>query len=142
MWFRGKKPEQVKVVLNRTHIGRKLSAIPKRPLTEEEMVWVRESLSSRKELLDFAVPQLFAVSKCPCGTCRTVGLEPIALPGWNGTSGHVGGITINTKDHGPLDVLLHANDGWLVEMEVIWYYFPKPFPDSWEEVSRTLDSPR
>src|SRR5712671_6955983 len=90
MWFRGKKPEQVKVVLNRTHIGRKLSAVPKRPLTEEEMVWVRESLSSRKELLDFAVPQLFAVSKCPCRTCRTVGLEPIALPGWNGRSGHIG----------------------------------------------------
>jgi hypothetical protein len=142
MWFRDKKPKRAKVVLNRKHIGRKLSAIPKRPLTQEEMVWVKQSLGSRKELVDFAVPQLFAVSKCPCGTCRTVGLEPIALPSWEDKSGHIGGITINTKDHGPLDILLHANNGRLVEMEVIWYFFPKPFPDSWEEIGRTLDSPR
>jgi hypothetical protein len=59
------------------------------------------------------------------------------LPKWDGKSGHVGGITINTKEHGPIDILLHANDGFLVE--VIWYFFPKPFPDSWEEVSRTID---
>jgi len=141
MWFRDKRPKQPKVVFNREHIGRELTPWPKRPLSEEEMEWVKQSLGSRKELLGFAVPQLFAVSKCPCGTCRTVGLEPIALPTWEGKSGHVGGITINTKQHGPIDILLHANDGCLVEMEVIWYFFPKPFPNSWEEVSRTIDPP-
>ncbi len=51
----------------------------------------------------------------------------------------LGGITIETKDHGPIEILLHANQGFLVEMEVIWFYFPKPFPKSWVEVSRTVD---
>ena len=46
---------------------------------------------------------------------------------------------IQTKDHGPIDILLHANDGFLVELEVIWYNFPRPFPESWEEVSRMPD---
>jgi hypothetical protein len=139
MWFRDKKPKQPKVVFDREHIFREVIPIPKRPLSAEEMEWVRQSLGARKELLDFEVPQLFAISKCPCGTCRTVGLEAIALPGWESQSGHVGGITISTKDHGPIDILLHANDGYLVQMEVIWYFFPKPFPDVWEEVSRTVD---
>jgi hypothetical protein len=139
MWFRDKKPKQPKVVFNRDHIGRELIPIPKRPLSAEEMGWVRQSMGSRKELLAFAIPQLFATSKCPCGTCRTVGLEPIALPTWEGQSGYIGGITINTKEHGPIDILLHANNGYLVEMEVIWYFFPKPFPDEWEEISRTID---
>ena len=139
MWFREKKPKQPTVAFNREHIFRELTPTPKRPLSKEEMEWVKQSLGSRKQLLDFAVPQLFVVSKCPCGTCRTVGLEPVVLPKWDGKSGHVGGITINTKEHGPIDILLHANDGFLVEMEVIWYFFPKPFPDSWEEVSRTID---
>jgi len=142
MWFRDREPKQPKVVFNRKHIWRELVATAKRPLSAEEMGWVRESLGSRKDLLDFSVPQLFAVSKCPCGTCRTVGLEPIALPTWEGRSGHVGGITINTQEHGPIEILLHANNGHLVEMEVIWFFFPKPFPDTWEEVSRTIDSPQ
>ena len=93
----------------------------------------------RRSVVEFRLPQLFAVSKCPCGTCRTVGLEPVELPNWRGESGHLGGITIETKDHGPIDILLHANKGFLVEMEVIWYYFPKPFPKSLVEVSRKVD---
>jgi hypothetical protein len=105
------------------------------------MKWVTQSLSANKELKDFLAPQLFAVSKCPCGTCRTVGLDPIALPGGQDRSGYIGGITIETRNHGPISVLLHASYGFLVEMEVIWYNFPKPFPESWDEVSRTLDSP-
>ena len=36
-----------------------------------------------------------------------------------------------TKDHGPISILLHANKGFLVEMEVIGYDFPEPFPASW-----------
>ena len=139
MWPFRKKTTQPKVVFNRKHIGRELIPIPKRSLSEEEMEWVRQSLSSRKEFAEFQLPQLFAVSKCPCGTCRTVGLEPVELPNWRGESGHLGGITIETKDHGPIDILLHANKGFLVEMEVIWYYFPKPFPKSWVEVNRTVD---
>ena len=139
MWPFRKKAKQTKVVFNREHIWRELIPIPKRPLSEKEMEWVRQSLSSRKEFVDFQVPQLFAVSKCPCGTCRTVGLEPIELPGWRDESGYLGGITIETKDHGPIDILLHANKGCLVEMEVIWYQFPKSFPESWVEVGRTVD---
>jgi hypothetical protein len=115
MWPFRNKTKQPKVVFNREHIGR-----------------------SRKEFVEFR-RQLFAVSKCPCGTCRTVGLEPVELPNWSAESGHLGGITIETKDHGPIDILLHATKGFLVEMEVIWYYFPKPFPKSWVEVSRTVD---
>ena len=141
MWFRDKNPKEPKIVLNKKHIWRELVPTPRRPLSAEEMEWVRQSLGSRKDLLDFCVPQLFAISKCPCGTCRTVGLELIALPELDGGSGHIGGITINTKDHGPIDILLHANNGRLVEMEVIWYFFPKPFPDKWEEVSRTVAPP-
>jgi len=91
------------------------------------MEWVRESLHSRKDFADFLIPQLFAVSKCPCGTCRTVGLEPLELPNCKGRSGKVGGLSIQTKEHGSIDILLHANDGFLVEMEVIWYNFPQPF---------------
>ena len=139
MWPFHKKAEQPRVVFNREHISRELISIPKRPLYEEEMDWVRQSLSSRKEFVNFRVPQLFAISKCPCGTCRTVGLEQIELPNLRGESGHLGGITIQTKDHGPIDILLHANKGFLVEMEVIWYYFPRPFPESWMEISRTVD---
>jgi hypothetical protein len=139
MWPFRKKSKQPKVVFNREHIGRELVPIPRRPLSDEEMEWARQSLSSRKEFADFRLPQLFAVSKCPCGTCRTVGLEPVELPKWRGESGHLGGITIETKDHGPIDILLHANKGFLAEMEVIWYNFPKPFPNSWLEVSRTVD---
>jgi len=142
MWFRKKIPKQPKVIFNKEHIWRELVPTPMRPLSGEEMDWVRQCLGSRKELLDFSVSQLFAVSKCPCGTCRTVGLEPVALPTWEGRSGHIGGITINTKGHGPIDILLPANDGYLVQMEVIWFFFPKPFPDTWEEVSRTIDSPQ
>ncbi len=104
MWPRSKK--QPKVVFNREHIARDLIPTPKRPLSENEMEWVRQSLRSRKVFVDFLVPQLFAVSKCPCGTCRTVGLEPIELPNWGGESGYLGGITIQTKDHGPIDILL------------------------------------
>jgi hypothetical protein len=139
MWPFPKKTKQTKVVLNREHIWRELVPIPKRPLSEEEMEWVRQSLSSRKELVEFRLPQLFAVSKCPCGTCRTLGLEPVELPNLKDKSGHLGGITIQTKDHGPIEILLHANKGFLVEMEVIWFYFPKPFPKSWVEVGRTVE---
>src|SRR5208283_1246864 len=142
MWFRDKKSKQPKVVFNTEHIWRELVPAPKRPLSIEEMDWVRQSLGSRMDFVDFSLPQLFAISKCPCRTCRTVGLEPIALPTWEGRSGYIGGITINTKEHGPIEILLHANNGYLVEMEVIWFFFPKPFPDRWEEVSRTIDSPR
>jgi hypothetical protein len=142
MWPFRKKTKQPKVVFNREHIGREPVAIPRRPLSDEEMEWVRQSLSSRKEFADFPLPQLFAVAKCPCGTCRTVGLAPVELPKWKGESGHLGGITIGTQDHGPIDILLHANNGSLVEMEVIWYNFPNPFPNSWLEVSRTVDPPR
>jgi hypothetical protein len=140
MWPFRKKTKQTKVVLNREHIGRELVPIPRRPLSDEEMEWVRQSLGSRIEFADFLLPQLFAVSKCPCGTCRTVGLEPLELPKWRGESGHLGGITIETQDHGPIDILLHASDGFLTELEVIWYHFPKPFPESWVEVSRTVDA--
>jgi hypothetical protein len=139
MWPFRKKTAQPKVVFNRKHIWRELIPIPRRPLSEEEMEWVRQSLSSRKEFAEFQLPQLFAVSKCPCGTCRTVGLEPFELPNWRGESGHLGGITIETKDHGPIDILVYTNKGFLVEMEVIWYYFPKSFPKSWVEVNRTVD---
>lgn len=129
-----------KIVLNREHIGRELVRIPRRALTEEEMEWVRQSLCCQKDFVDFLVPQLFAVSKCPCGTCRTIGLEPLELPNYKGRSGKVGGLGLQTKDHGPIDILLHANDGFLVEMEVIWYNFPQPFPEAWEEVSRIPDA--
>jgi hypothetical protein len=139
MWPFRKKTKQPRVVFNRKHIWRELVPIPKRPLSEEEMEWARQSLSSHKEFVEFLLPQLFAVSKCPCGTCRTVGLEPVELPSGRSESGHLGGITIETKDHGPIDILLRANNGFLVEMEVIWYYFPKPFPKSWVEFSRTVD---
>jgi hypothetical protein len=105
------------------------------------MEWVRQSLRSRQELEGFRIPQLHAVSKCPCGTCRTVVLEPLEFSNLKGKSGYLGGITIQTKDHGPISILLHANRGFLVEMEVIWYYFPKPFPESWEEVNRAVDPP-
>jgi len=103
------------------------------------MEWLSQSLHSRKDLADFLVPQLFAVSKCPCGTCRTVGLEPLELPNYKGRSGKIAGLGIETKEHGPINILLHANDGFLVEMEVIWYNFPQPFPRAWEEVSRMPD---
>ena len=139
MWRRRTATNQPKVVFNREHIWRELVPIPKRALTEEEMEWVRESLHSRKDFADFLIPQLFAVSKCPCGTCRTVGLEPLELPNCKGRSGKVGGLGIQTKEHGPIDILLHANDGFLVEMEIIWYNFPQPFPEAWEEVSRMSD---
>src|SRR5207253_1436976 len=158
MWQFRKKTKQPKVLLNRAHIFRGLMPIQKQPLSEEEMGWVRQSLSSRKDFVGFHLPQLFAVAKCPCGTCRTLGLEPVELPnlngkmGWvrqslssrkdfvgfhlpqlfavakcpcgtcrtlglepvelpnlNGKSGHLGGITIETKDHGPIEILLHAN---------------------------------
>jgi len=66
--FAIKNPKQPKVVFNQEHISRELTPIPKRPLSAEEMEWVRQSLEARKELLDFGVPQLFAISKCPCGT--------------------------------------------------------------------------
>jgi hypothetical protein len=135
MWPFHKKTKQPKVVFNREHIGRELIHIPKRPLLKEQMEWVRQSLSSRKELAEFRLPQLFAVSKCPCAICRAIGLEPVELPSWIGKSGHVGGITIKTKDHSTIDILLHANTGFPVEMEVIWYFFPKPFPRSWVEVN-------
>jgi len=128
-----------KVVFNTGHIWRELVPIPRRMLTEEEMEWVRQSLRPRAELANFSIPQLFAISKCPCGTCRTVGLEPMEIPNWKGKSGKVGGMGIQTKDHGPIDILLHANHGFLVELEVIWYNFPQPFPKSWEEVSRMPD---
>jgi hypothetical protein len=131
--------KNVKVVFNNEHIWRELIPICRRPLSDQEMEWVRQSLGSRREFADFAIPQLFAISKCPCGTCRTVGLEPLRLPGWRGKSGKVAGLGIQTKDHGPINILLHANDGWLVEMEVIWFNFPQPFPESWEEVSRIPD---
>ena len=131
--------DEPKIVFNTEHIWRDLVPIPRRKLTEEEMEWVRESLRPRTELANFSIPQLFAISKCPCGTCRTIGLEPIELPNWKGKSGKVGGMGLQTKDHGPIDILLHANDGFLVELEMIWYNFPRPFPESWEEVSRMPD---
>jgi hypothetical protein len=66
-------------------------------------------------------------------------LGALELPNCRGRSGKVGGLGIQTKEHGPIDILLHANDGFLVEMEVIWYNFPQPFPEAWEEVSRIPD---
>jgi hypothetical protein len=83
MWPFRKKTKQTKVVFNREHIGRELIPIPKRPRSEEEMEWVRQSLSSRKEFAEFRLPQLFAVSKCPLRdlpyswirTCRIAELE-------------------------------------------------------------------
>src|ERR1700682_4052343 len=59
------------------HSGRELIPISKRPLSEEEMEWVRQSLSSGKAFVEFRLPQLFAVSKCPWGNCRTIGVEPV-----------------------------------------------------------------
>jgi hypothetical protein len=138
-WPFSRKRQKPKVVLNREHIWRELFPIPRRALTEEEMEWVRQSLRSRRDLADFLVPQLFAVSKCPCGTCRTVGLEPLELPNYKGRSGKIAGLGIQTKEHGPIDILLHANDGFLIEMEVIWYNFSQPFPEAWGEVSRMPD---
>lgn len=75
---------------------------------------VSRSLRSRNDLADFLVPQLFAVSKCPCGTCRTLGLEPLELPNYKGRSGKIAGLDIETKEHGTISILLHANDGFLV----------------------------
>lgn len=112
MWERFKKPAQPKVVFNSGHIWRELTPISKRRLSDDEMNWVTQSLSANKELKDFLAPQLFAVSKCPCGTCRTVGLDPIALPGREDRSGYIGGITIETRNHGPISVLLHASHGF------------------------------
>lgn len=115
MWHGRKKTERPKVVFNSDHIWRELVPSPIRPLSDEEMEWVRQSLNSRTEFVDFTIPQLFATSKCPCGTCRTVGLQPTKLPNADGVS------------------------GYLVEMEVIWYNFPDPFPESWEEIDRIID---
>ena len=131
-----------RVVFNRAHIFRELRPIPLRALTEEEMGWVRQILGASKEFKGLTVPQVFANSECPCGTCRTVGLEPIKLPNWEGKSGYLGGLTIHTRDRSPIQVLLHSRDGYLNEMEVIWYYFPEKFPESWEEVSRSVDVPK
>src|SRR5271169_1056012 len=115
MWPFRKKTKQPEVIFNREHIWRELIPIPRQPLSEEEMEWVGQSLSSRKEFVEFRLPQLFAVAKCPCGTCRTVELEPVELPNWKRESGHLDGITIETNDHGPIDILLHAKEGFQVE---------------------------
>src|SRR5262249_22337183 len=108
---------ETKVVFNTEHIWRELVPIPRRMLTEQEMEWVRQSLRPRTELANFSIPQLFAISKCHCGTCRTVGLEPIELPNWKGKSDKVGGMGIQTKEEVPIDIHLHANDALLEEYE-------------------------
>jgi hypothetical protein len=135
-----KKKKGPKVVLNREHIWRELVPIPRRALTEEEMEWVRQSLRPRAEFANFSIPQLFAIAKCPCETCRCVGLGLLELPNWKGKirqSRWNGDSNEGPLPHRHTSPRQRRILSW--NFEVIWYNFPQPFPESWEEVSRMPD---
>ncbi|MBI4267992.1 MAG: DUF3592 domain-containing protein [Chloroflexi bacterium] len=106
-----------------------------RELTTDELNLLRWLLSSPKQRLEayrHQIPVVRVVSSCACG-CATIdlGLKPNAVR-------RVGPSTILANASGvsptgqPVDVILHARDGELSELEIVWLdgvisnWFPQP----------------
>lgn len=114
-----------------------------RPLTAQELDWVRQIILSNPQWSDVELKDLQVVAECTCG-CRSVVLgKPVETqnPRLTGHQGLVGqldlGIRLNDRKD-VVTVLLHFADGSLSLLEVVWYNFPEPVPRSWIEVSRNV----
>ena len=118
-------------------------AVTPRPLTDQELDWIRQIVLSNRLWADVELKNLRVVGKCTCG-CRSVVLGEPAEPqnpkvmGYQGSVGSID-LTIKVNNHEDVvTVLLHFERGSLSLLEVVWYNFPEPVPLTWTEVSRTV----
>lgn len=116
-----------------------------RPLTDQELDWIRQIVLSNQQWADVELKDLRVVAECTCG-CRSVVLgEPAEPqnPKVMGEQGPVGQINLTIKLNNHEDVvtvLLHFAQGSLSLLEVVWYNFPEPVPRSWIELSRIVSA--
>ena len=111
----------------------------KRPLTQQKLGWISAILKENRRWSNAEVEGLQVVWECTCG-CRSVGLGPVANSRTSSAEGSmvgmIGDLYIQTAEGKSIEILLHANKGRLVELEVICNANSEPIPAAWQEVAR------
>ncbi len=118
-------------------------AVPRRPLTTQEVEWVTEIVLVSPQWADVSLGSLHVIAECASEPRSVVFEEPEQpqTPPLVGHQGLVGEIDLAILHGGKKElvtILLHHADGSLSLLEVIWYNFPEPVPQTWNVVSREV----
>jgi hypothetical protein len=111
----------------------------RRELTTQEREWINAILQSNKMWADVTIGDIHVDGECTCG-CHTVHLERPAQP-QNARTAHlsienVGMMWVITELGKTIGITLHAKNGSLGELEVVYQENTEPWPSTWREVSR------
>jgi hypothetical protein len=111
----------------------------RRALTGQEKEWINAILQSNEMWADVTIGDVHVDGECTCG-CRTVHLERPPHPQNARTADlfieNVGMMWIITELGKTIGITLHAKNGSLGELEVVYQENTEPWPSTWREVSR------
>jgi hypothetical protein len=111
----------------------------RRELTAQEKEWINAILQTNKVWADVTIGDIYVDGECTCG-CRTVHLERPSQPQNARTANlfieNVGMMWIVTELGKTIEIILHAKNGSLGELEVIYQANTEPWPSTWREMSR------
>jgi hypothetical protein len=118
-------------------------AVPRRPLTTQEVEWVTEIVLISPQWADVSLGSLYVIGECASEPRSVVFEKPEQpqtplLAGHQGLVGEIDLAILHGGKKEPLTILLHYADGSLSLLEVIWYNFPEPIPQTWNVVSREV----
>ena len=118
--------------------------VPSREPNSEEQNWIREIVVSNPNWADVDLSDIHVIAECQCG-CRSIAFDQPKYnqnPRFIGHQGLVGEMSLRVKtetiEEDVVSVLLHFAEGNLSLLEVVWYNFPEPVPESWTEISRQV----
>src|SRR5215813_6283252 len=98
----------------------KRKPIEPRPLSGQELCWIREIIENNPLWPDFDLNDTNVIAECDCGKCGTVYLRSSSPqnPRLTGTTGYIGRIEIITADDFMITITLDQCGGSLVELFV------------------------
>ena len=118
-----------------------LTAPVRRQLTEQEKEWINAILEANPMWADVTIGDIRVDGECTCG-CRTAHLERPSQAQNARTANlfieNVGEIWIVTELGKLVEIILHAKNGSLGELEVIYQSNTEPWPSAWRETSRKV----
>jgi hypothetical protein len=107
--------------------------------TEQEKEWINAIVHRNKKWADVTVGDIYVDGECACG-CHTIHLERPTQPQNPRTADlfieNVGMMWVFTDLGTVIGITLHAKQGSLGELEVVYQENTEPWPSSWREVSR------
>ncbi len=120
-------------------------AVTPRPPSRQQLEWVKEIVLAAPQWTDVSLGSLRIIGEC-ASEKRTVVFEKPDQPqnpplvGHQGLVGEINLSILHEKHKEPVTILLHYADGSLSLLELIWYNFPEPVPESWTEVGHEVQA--